>query len=259
MLRYRHVLALGCIALATVYAAELFAADEPKTERPAGHVQAQWTKDAQGQTGLFLWSKEPLQKVKLWRESDKQWLAPAQIYAERDGLFTFRLPMANQPEPMSLAYVSGILPDGSRFTDRVEFADEALKVTSERIETQGQVAALNAEHEASLRAERQRRNQDPAFRFVVLLNEYRAQRGLQPVAQDAWLENVSRTNNARGGGHVYTANCAQNWCMCSWGQTPEQALHQWKNSSGHNALLLNGGITQVGFAMEGNQATMTAR
>jgi hypothetical protein len=256
MTRHKLCLALGCIALS---AAALYAADEPGTDPLAGHVQAQWTKDAKGQAGLFLWSKEPLRNVKLWRESDKRWLPPAQIYAERDGLHAFRLPMKEAPPPASQAYVSGILPDGSRFTDRIEFAEEAVNVTSERVETEEQVAAQDAASEARRRAEEQRRMQEPAYRFVVLLNGYRAQRGLHPVAQDAWLEDVSRINNARGGGHVYTANCPQNWCMCSWGQTPEQALHQWQNSSGHNALLLSGSITRVGFAMEGNQATMTAR
>jgi uncharacterized protein YkwD len=254
MLRYAIFSALACFSLSAVQAA-----DQPEADRPAGHVQAQWTQDAKGQAGLFLWSKEPLRSVNLWRESDNRWLAPVQIYAERDGLHTFRLPMETAPVPTSHVYVSGILPDGSRFTDRVTFSDEAASVTLDRIETKEQVAALDAAHEARLRAAAQRRQQEPAFRFVSLLNGYRSQRGLQPVTHDAYLENVSRINNARGGGHVYTANCAQNWCMCSWGQTPEQALRQWQNSSGHNALLLNGGITRVGFHIQGNQATMTAR
>jgi uncharacterized protein YkwD len=90
---------------------------------------------------------------------------------------------------------------------------------------------------------------DP-YGFAAILNGYRAQVGLPPVAVDGNLAAWASQNNAaqchRGLGHHIVPGCLQNsgWNYASaW-----EVFVGWLNSPGHRANMLSPSITRVGVA-----------
>jgi hypothetical protein len=90
---------------------------------------------------------------------------------------------------------------------------------------------------------------DP-YGFAAILNEYRAQAGLPPVAYDHDLSAWAASNNAeqasRGMGHFVSPNCYQN---CAWNTTDAASTAEaWMQSRGHRANMLSPSITRFGIA-----------
>jgi hypothetical protein len=102
---------------------------------------------------------------------------------------------------------------------------------------------------------------DP-YGFIALLNRYRSQAGLGPVAYDADLSAWASQNNAaqcgRGLGHHVNPGCRQN---SGWNYADAFAVAQgWMTSPGHRAAMLAYEITRVGIAYgPGPYWTMNAR
>jgi len=102
---------------------------------------------------------------------------------------------------------------------------------------------------------------DP-YGFAAILNGYRAEAGLAPVAYDHELSSWAASNNAeqssRGMGHHVSPNCFQN---CAW-NTPDAAstAEAWMESRGHRANMLSPSISRFGIAYgPGPYWTMNAK
>jgi uncharacterized protein YkwD len=97
---------------------------------------------------------------------------------------------------------------------------------------------------------------DPAGPDAVLrvINRWRAQCQLPPVAYDPALAAISQTNNAMGGVHAYTGNCRQTWAGTL---DPESAVSMWMNSSGHRNIIMAPNLTRGGSHCASNGATFT--
>lgn len=90
---------------------------------------------------------------------------------------------------------------------------------------------------------------DP-YGFATILNGYRAQVGLSPVAVDGNLSAWASQNNAaqchRGLGHHVLPGCLQN---SGWNYTSAwEVFVGWLNSPGHRANMLSPSITRMGIA-----------
>ncbi len=97
---------------------------------------------------------------------------------------------------------------------------------------------------------------DPAGPDLVLrvINRWRAQYHLPPVAYDPNMAGISQTNNAMGGVHAYTGNCRQTWAGTA---DPESAVSMWMNSSGHRNIIMASDLVRGGSHCAGNGATFT--
>lgn len=90
---------------------------------------------------------------------------------------------------------------------------------------------------------------DP-YGFAAILNTYRAQAGLPPVAYDpnlaAWAAQNNTAQSHRGIGHHINPNCFQN---CGWNyQDALSVARGWMNSPGHRRNMLSPSITRFGIA-----------
>jgi len=112
--------------------------------------------------------------------------------------------------------------------------------------------------------------QEPVMLTLKLINDYRAQNGLQPVrlAPDMSLfattfieqlleENVLYHSDLNGGAYsvenIYTEfgfgsliGLNEKW----YNDIAQQTFNTWKKSSGHNANMLNPKITEIGLSYE---------
>ena len=92
---------------------------------------------------------------------------------------------------------------------------------------------------------------DPVLRVI---NRWRAQWHLPPVAYDPAMAAISQTNNAIGGVHAYTGNCRQTWAGTS---QPESAVSMWMNSTGHRNIIMASNLVRGGSHCAANGATFT--
>jgi hypothetical protein len=102
---------------------------------------------------------------------------------------------------------------------------------------------------------------DP-YGFAAIINRYRGESGLAPLAYDHELSIWAAQNNAeqssRGLGHHVSPNCYQN---CAW-NTPDaqSAAEAWMESRGHRANMLSPAISRFGIAFgPGPYWTMNAK
>jgi hypothetical protein len=102
---------------------------------------------------------------------------------------------------------------------------------------------------------------DP-YGFAAVLNRYRSEAGLPPVAYDhelsAWAAQNNAEQSSRGMGHHINPNCYQN---CAW-NTPDAASvgEAWMESRGHRANMLAPSISRFGIAFgPGPYWTMNAK
>jgi uncharacterized protein YkwD len=91
--------------------------------------------------------------------------------------------------------------------------------------------------------------EDP-YGFASILNRYRAQAGLQPLAYDgdlsAWASHNNLEQCRRGIGHHVVPNCHQN---SGWNYTDAESVAiGWMNSSGHRANMLMPNVSRFGIA-----------
>lgn len=102
---------------------------------------------------------------------------------------------------------------------------------------------------------------DP-YGFAAIINHYRAQAGLHPLAYDSSLSAWASQNNAaqcsQGIGHHVVPNCFQN---CGWNySSAQEAAVAWMNSSGHRQNMLTPSATRFGIAYgPGPYWTLNAR
>jgi Cysteine-rich secretory protein family len=102
---------------------------------------------------------------------------------------------------------------------------------------------------------------DP-YGFAAILNQYRAEAGLPPLAYDHELSSWAASNNAaqasQGMGHHVTPNCYQN---CAWNAPDAASVGQaWMESRGHRKNMLASSVTHFGIAYgPGPYWTMNAR
>jgi uncharacterized protein YkwD len=104
--------------------------------------------------------------------------------------------------------------------------------------------------------------QSDPYGFIAVLNQYRAQAGLPPVAFDpdlsAWASQNNVVQSHKGIGHHVNPNCYQNsaWnCVNAW-----DVAQAWMNSPGHRRNMLSPSISRVGIAYgPGPYWTMNAR
>jgi uncharacterized protein YkwD len=101
-----------------------------------------------------------------------------------------------------------------------------------------------------------------AYGFAAVLNQYRAEAGLPPLAYDHELSAWAAANNAaqasQGIGHHVTANCYQN---CAWNSPDAGSVGQaWMESRGHRQNMLSSSVTRFGIAYgPGPYWTMNAK
>ena len=99
--------------------------------------------------------------------------------------------------------------------------------------------------------------------FIGTLNEARMARGLQPVELCMEISEECRIWSAtmrerRIFGH--DPNRRVRWENCARGtECGETVFRMWRNSPGHNALMMSPSIDTVGVAVEGNYWTMRGK
>jgi hypothetical protein len=100
------------------------------------------------------------------------------------------------------------------------------------------------------------------YGFAAIVNQYRADAGLPPLAYDhelsVWAARNNEEQTSHGLGHHVSPNCYQN---CAW-NTPDAAstADAWMNSRGHRANMLSTSITRFGIAYgPGPYWTMNAK
>ncbi len=102
---------------------------------------------------------------------------------------------------------------------------------------------------------------DP-YGFAAILNQYRAEAGLPPLAYDHELSAWAASNNAAqaslGMGHHVTPNCYQN---AAWNAPDAASVAQaWMESRGHRKNMLSSSVTHFGIAYgPGPYWTMNAK
>lgn len=97
-----------------------------------------------------------------------------------------------------------------------------------------------------------------AYRFQGLINTYRQEQGLGPLAWDNQLAIDAEENNRRGGHHVYMGSAGgQCWASVT---DMSQAFEMWKHSPGHDRLMRGRSFTKFGIASgPGNHCTLNLK
>lgn len=95
--------------------------------------------------------------------------------------------------------------------------------------------------------------------FTELLNQQRAQRGLQPVTYNISYVSVAQTNNyyqsSHGLGHHFLGGLAQ--CAGVGVNDARSILSLWLGSPGHAAILLDPALSVVGYHQQGTCHTVS--
>ena len=100
------------------------------------------------------------------------------------------------------------------------------------------------------------------YGFAAILNQYRAEAGLPPLAYDhelsAWAASNNSEQSSLGMGHHVNPNCYQN---CAWNAPDAASVAQaWMDSRGHRKNMLASSVTRFGIAYgPGPYWTMNAK
>ncbi len=104
--------------------------------------------------------------------------------------------------------------------------------------------------------------------FLTLINNYRAQNGLQPLAlstnlnrSSSWMavdmaaknyfshtDSLGRSPSQRATDCGYPSGAGENIAAGTVWDTAQEAFDAWRNSAGHNANMLNSSYKQIGIA-----------
>ncbi len=214
-------------------------------EAVEGQVTALFGKSTTEKIGFYIYSKKALKNPSYWEQ--EKWHSFESL-GEAGGNHIYYFPASEAPTAGQIFFVSGGLPDGSRFTDQLKAGDTPREDGSI-------VFAVSTRHLVNVPAKTtQVVSSAPAVntsapdsswegQFMTLLNAYRTQNGRQPIVWDQRAADVARANNYGGGGHNRQFGF-DNWAGSP--SSPQDAFDRWKRSPGHNANMLNPSLRRGG-------------